>query len=160
MQNELQIHQFEMLLILLGQLWGQLVDHHQVWLCVWKNWTYLFVWDVQCDFSLDHSLLYITIEKFCILLGFLHVLVHLCSSCTMLCCTLLYDVGLCLRCVHTFCSLILVSFASCFLFLMNPSCQRVISFCVLHFFFFIIATISFFFLCCRLNYIIHNCKCC
>ena len=42
-----------MLLILLGQLWAQLVDHHQVSLCVWKSGTCLFVWVIQHDFSLS-----------------------------------------------------------------------------------------------------------
>ena len=39
-----------MLLILLGQLWRQVVDHHQVLLCVWKSGTCLFVWDIQHNF--------------------------------------------------------------------------------------------------------------
>ena len=40
------------------------------------------------------------LEKFCILFGFLCVLLHLCSSCTMLYCTLLYGMDLCSSCVH------------------------------------------------------------
>ena len=62
-----------------------------------KSETCLFVWDVQHDFCLPplgH------LEKFCILFGFLHVLLHLCNSCIMLYCTLLYGINLCSSCIH------------------------------------------------------------
>ena len=74
-----------------------MVDHYQVSLCVWKSETCLFVWDIQHDFFLappGH------LEKFCVPPIFLHVLLHLCNSCTMLCCTLLYGIDLCSRCIH------------------------------------------------------------
>ena len=81
-----------MLLILLGLLSGQWVGHHQVSVCVWKSETCPFVWDVQNDFCLFY---WGHLEKFCILFVFLHVLLHLCNSYTMLYCTLLYVVVLC-----------------------------------------------------------------
>ena len=42
------------------------------------------------------------LEKFCIIFGFLYVLVHLCNSCTMLYCTLLYDIDLCSSCIYVY----------------------------------------------------------
>ena len=61
-----------------------------------KSGTYLFVWEVKHDFSLSLG----PLRKICILLVFLYVSLHLCSSCTMLYCTLLYGIDLCSKHVH------------------------------------------------------------